>query len=216
MLNLPPNPNASSPQRENLRRGQGVNEIQRENQSGERSQGSSVSFAQDEMLSGMDSIVQYDGAELQLRYLLKQSPDSQIAITHDSVWCSVMHQDWKVFFGNSAEAERWKNMKTAAFMQTDGNESFAKYQLPSTETLATLAGNDENDEVALTEEQKEQAKLLKQARTRRKGQVKDLLMWASGGPLANTSPCQCHHGTLWVVQDIVAQLVLMSVTIMQY
>ncbi|THU83399.1 hypothetical protein K435DRAFT_807542 [Dendrothele bispora CBS 962.96] len=82
-------------------------------------------------------------------------------------------KDWKVFFGNSAEAERWKNMKTAAFMQTDGNETFAKYQLPSTETLATLAGNDGNDEVALTEEQKEQAKLLKQARTRRKGQVKD-------------------------------------------
>ncbi|THU83361.1 hypothetical protein K435DRAFT_822972 [Dendrothele bispora CBS 962.96] len=91
---------------------------------------------------------------------------------YDPTWFNE-RDDWKVFFGNSAEAERWKNMKTAAFMETDGNETFAKYQLPSTETLATLAGNDGNDEVALTEEQKEQAKLLKQARTRRKGQVKD-------------------------------------------
>ncbi|THV04060.1 hypothetical protein K435DRAFT_220629 [Dendrothele bispora CBS 962.96] len=86
------------------RRGRGANEAQGENQSGdtERGRGSSVSYAQHQMSSEMDLMAQYDRTEFQLgpyhpsdtinKYLLQRFPDSKIAITHDSVWCSVMRE----------------------------------------------------------------------------------------------------------------------------
>ncbi|THV08115.1 hypothetical protein K435DRAFT_641821 [Dendrothele bispora CBS 962.96] len=85
-------------------------------------------------------------------------------------------RNWQVFFDGPANmADAMKAEKLVNFMApgNDGNTIYSNYTLPSTTVLRNVAGQHDEQMPELSKEQKEQAELLKAARTRKASRAKD-------------------------------------------